>query len=434
MTVSDRLKKFDVMKDGELENLLISPELASLCTELTKLLSKKIASIPIWFEYSEEEQKELILNFLNTKLNEQFSEIKLTAPEKDRICSAFFNSVYGFGSLDFLISQENVSKIFVNSPQDIYMEVLGKIEKADVVIDENQFKSLIERLIKLSGKKSSVITFRFNNLLVTILNEPVCAAKLILKKVADINFDFGFFERRDILNSDISRFLQMLISDKKRILISSPLQCGKTAFVNSFINEIGSDSRIILFEEGALINSKHQGLTRFDVEGLTDKEQRDLITAALYYKPDFIFSDINDIAFNIEVSDLLGETSGFVSTVRANSVSEAISFYTSVLVSRLKCTEKLAKIQLAKDIDYIIQLQKNEEYFTIKSVATVSQNKAGTPILTEVLTFKSGEYRYKFDDLIIVEEEETPAEKNIQLNEETTKTRKFTFSSRLQGD
>ena len=57
---------------------IISPEIASLCSELTKALSQKIASIPIWFDYSKDEQQELIKNFLNSKLNEQFSEIKLT--------------------------------------------------------------------------------------------------------------------------------------------------------------------------------------------------------------------------------------------------------------------------------------------------------------------------------------------------------------------
>lgn len=429
MSVSERLKKFDIYINEEQETQPDTPELAALCSELNKALSKKIAAIPIWFNYTQEEQKELILNFLNTKLNEQFSEIKLTASEKERISREFFESIYGFGSLDFLIAQKEISKIFVNSPTDIYTEVLGCIEKADVTIDRRQFESLINNLTELSGKNSSVITFRFNNLLVTILKEPVCSEKLILKKVADTNFDFSFFERRDILTEDISKFLRTLLNSKKRILISSPVQCGKTAFLNSFINEIPNPARIMLFEEGALINTKNNSITRFDVEGLSEKERRDLITAALYYKPEFIFSDINNIGFNIEITDLAVENFGFVSTVRANSITEAVSFYTSVLVSRLKCTEKLAKIQLAKDIDYIIQLQKNDEYFNISSIVEVNANKAGTPVLNEVLTFKSGEYKYRLE----TSEKQKPADPapEIKPEEETTKPKNFSFSARF---
>lgn len=430
MALIDRLKQLDIYQKEEEESSSVSPELVAVCSELNKALSKKIATIPIWFDYSKDEQQDLILNFLNAKLNEQFSEIKLTPAEKERISGEFFNSVYGFGSLDFLISQKDVSKIFVNSPCEVYMEIRGNIERADVAIDEKQFCSLLSRLIEISGKNSSVITFRFNNLLVTVLREPVCSTKLILKKVADTNFDFGFFERRDILNEDITEFLRTILNNKKRILISSPVQCGKTAFVNAFINEADDSARMLLFEEGALINSNHGGLTRFDVECLSEKEQRDLITAALYYKPDFIFSDINNIAFNIEVSDLSAKNSGFISTVRANSVLEALSFYTSVLVSRLKCTEKLAKIQFAKDVDYIIQLQKNEEYFILNSIVSVSANKAGTPVLTELLTSKSGEYQYQFDsEQPVKTSTEQITEKKEDIASEQQK--RFSFSSRF---
>jgi len=432
LAITDRLKRFDMYSDDDNANF-VSPEIASLCSELTKALSQKIASIPIWFDYSKDEQQELIKNFLNSKLNEQFSEIKLTPAEKDRISTIFFTSVYGFGSLDFLISQKDVSKIFVNSPADIYVERNGEIEKTDVVIDKTQFDALLVRLFEMSGKTSSVITFRLNNLLVTMLREPVCSStKLILKKVSDTLFDFGYFERRDILDSNISEFLKSLIKSKKRVLISSPVQCGKTAFLNAFINETDEDARILLFEEGALINAKKSDINRFDVEDLTDKEQRDLITAALYYNPEYIFSDINDIGFNVEISELLNSQSGFISSVRANSPAEALSFYTSVLVSRLKCTEKLAKIRFAKDCDYIIQLDKNDEYFVIKAVVEISSNKAGTPVFTELLAFKSGEYKYNFHPKLKKAEEEQPKEAETPKAPDNIPTpKKITFKARF---
>ena len=439
MTLSERLKKFDMFpNDGDEFGEYVSPELVSLCEDLTKSLSKKIATIPIWFDYTEEEQKNLIQNFLNTKLNEQFSEIKLTTIEKDRITNMFFNNIYGFGSLDFLLARKDISKILVNSPDDIFIETNGEIEKTDVVIDSKQFDSLVLRLFEISGKTSPVLTFRLNNLLITIIREPVCETKLILKKVKDANFNLEYFERREIINNEILEFIKSIIPLNKKIIISAPAQCGKTSFLNALIQEIPENNRAILFEEGALINTNRSGILRFDIEDLTEREQQNLINAALYYKPDYIFSDINSIGFNIELSDLISENCAFFSTVRAKTVNEVISFYTSLLVSRLKCTEKLAKRQFAKEYDYIIQLEQNNEDFIIKSIVEITANKVGTPALRECLSYKSGKYKYNFEHYDTNDDEISPEDTPRKSDESNTTSidvadvrRKLKFSNRF---
>ena len=423
MAISDRLKKFNIDDIEITEEEDISPELFGLCEELTKELSKKIASIPIWFDYSKQEQQDLIAAFLNTQLSEQFNEIKLTTKEKERISNRFYESIYGFGSLDFLIAQKDITKIFVNSPLDIYVERKGEIEKTNVMIDGKQFSSLINWLLSLSKKDSSIVTFRFRNLLITVIREPVCKTKIILKKICDTLFNFEFFEYKNIFNQDISDFLRYLLDNQKRILVSAPAQCGKTSFINALINELENDIRITLFEEGGLINTNKLHLNRYDAGSLSDREQNHLITAALYYKPQYVFSDINNIGFNIEISDILNKDVGFVSTVRANSPVEALSFYTSVLVSRLKCTEKLAKTQFVKDFDYIIQLGKNEDLFILKSIYEVGTNKNGTAVLTEVLNNKAGNVTYKFEN-------KTKAENKASVSEDFP-PQNISFSARF---
>ncbi len=408
VSLSERFRKFDLLQEREENVDSTSPELVSLCTWLAKSLSKKISAIPIWFDYSRDEQRELILNFINTRLNEEFSEIKLTTPERERISKAFLNSVYGFGTLDFLIAQSKVSTVFVNSAEDILYEINGEILKSDIIMNKKQYESLIKRLCEMSGKDSPVVKFRYDSVLVTILKEPVCQKKLILKKVENTIFDFSYFEVRQVLNSDIAKFLRSALLAKKKILISSPVQSGKTAFLNSFLNEVPDDKRILLFEEGALINTDKTTVNRFDTEGLTEKEQQDLITAALYYKPDYVFSDINDVGFNIEISDLLSNTSGFVTSIRAESPVDALNLYTAVEAAKLKCTEKQGKLRFPKNFNYIIQLKKTDEYFVIQAIYEVSSNKAGTPVLTEKLSFKSGEYNYNLPNIEPPKQAEQP--------------------------
>ena len=64
VSLSERFRKFDLLQEREENVDSTSPELVSLCTWLAKSLSKKISAIPIWFDYSRDEQRELILNFI----------------------------------------------------------------------------------------------------------------------------------------------------------------------------------------------------------------------------------------------------------------------------------------------------------------------------------------------------------------------------------
>ena len=90
MTLKERLKKFDLLPViTEKHETSISPEVRTICNELSKLLSAKIALIPVWFEYSRDEQKELVLNFLNAKLNSDYAGTHLTDAEKDSIVAYF---------------------------------------------------------------------------------------------------------------------------------------------------------------------------------------------------------------------------------------------------------------------------------------------------------------------------------------------------------
>ncbi len=397
MALKDRLKKFDLLPEFE-EDFAdkISPELSTVCNELSKALSIKIASIPIWFEYSKDEQKGLILNFLNTRLNEEFSEIRLTSAEKDRISAVILNSIYGFGSLDFLIAQRGVNTIIVNSNENVLIELNGEIVKSDIVIDNNQLQMLIKRLAELAGKRSPVISFRFNDLMVTILAAPVCSQKLILRKLDGKSFNFGYFEEKQVLNADIAEFLQVSLMAGKKFLVSAPSGVGKTKFINAFLNEISEDKKVILFEECELINTSKSNVERFDISTLDEIEIRHLLKAALCYKSDYIFSDTNNIGFNIEVADQIDESCGFVAAVAAESPMDALNFYTAVQASRLKCTEKFAKVKFSKYFDYVIQLEKRDDDFIIKTILEVSSNRVGTPVLTEKLSFNSGVYKYDF--------------------------------------
>lgn len=394
MTLKERLKKFDLLPvvENTTEDVL-SPEILSLCKTLSKELSSKIAAIPVWFDYTQDEQRELILNFLKAKLSDYEGQRKLSEAEKDKISSYFINSVYGFGALDYLLAQKEVKSIFIKSSDNILINLNGDIVKSDVTIDKKHLQFLINRLKEYSNQDCSVINFRFNNLSVTIVLEPVCNPQLVLKKISDIKFNYEFLEKSQILNADIANFFKAAFSLGKHFLISASSGVGKTALLNAFINETEENVSKVVFENGNFIISDCE---HYNIENLTLSERIKLINAVVASKPKNIFSDLNEILFNLELADRLPQNTGFAACITAESPADAINFFTLAQTANYKCSDKYAKVKFTKYFDYIIQLEKSENFFVIKNIFEVTTNGAGTPELSERLSFSAGEYKYDF--------------------------------------
>lgn len=424
MTLKERLKKFDLLPViTEKPETSISPEVRTICNELSKLLSAKIALIPVWFEYSRDEQKELVLNFLNAKLNSDYAGTHLTDAEKDSIVAYFLSMNYGFGSLDFLIEQKEVSKIFVKAYDNIFVELNGEVVKADTILDERQFNSLIARLQELANKKSPICSFRFNNLFVTIVSEPVSSPQLILRKLSDVCYNFEILENKQILNQDIIGFFRSSLGFGKRFLVIAPGNSGKTVLLNAFVNEAQTQNGVLLFEECELINVENKLIDRFNVGDLTVQERNMLLNAVLAYKPSCVVSDVNDIGFGLELVEKLEQNASVVVSLEADSPNDAIKACIRKLMFMGGCDENSAKLKFAKAFDFIIQLEKTDDTFILKNIHEISA-KNSTVEFVERLSFASGNYKYDFPP-VVPPEQKSPSKNSLQPE------KKNLFSSRF---
>ena len=66
----------------------------------------------------------------------------LTLSEEDMpvLIENLYSSVIGFGPLEYLINQENVSTIFVNGENSVYIEIGGRILNTEMLLSEQQLK------------------------------------------------------------------------------------------------------------------------------------------------------------------------------------------------------------------------------------------------------------------------------------------------------
>ena len=426
MALKDRLKQFDLLPElDEERKTVMTPEIVSLCGEISSCLSAKIASIPVWFEYSEEEQKELILNFINVKIPEMIPNKILTEAEKEQIVAHFLNMVYGFGPLDFLIAKNEISAIIVDSFDRVYVNLNGDVIKSDVILDSRQYEALIEKLLTFAKVKGPVTSFRFGNLFVTIVTEPVSSNRLFIKKLSGKYFNFECLEEEQIFDKEISKFFKSLIASNSNILVSAPIQSGKTVFLNSILNELESDARAVLFEDNSLINIDNSFIERYCVGNISKSEKIKLIRTLLFAGDKFVFSDVDDVEFNCFLLKSMQVCEGFWATVCADSPDEAVSLFSKNLVrsSDYVCEPEQAA-KLLDNFDYVVQLEQYEKHFIVKSISALSLSTDGKLVLNKILSFDAGAYSYNFPQPTFV----TPLD---SINVSDVPVKKNTFSSRF---
>ena len=107
----------------------LSEEFSSVKEKLHSLLIEKVNSTPSWSSYTDDEQKELIRQFIEGQLNTNFRSIPLNRDERDKLVKEIIQEAKGFGPLDPLLEDPTISDILVNGAKKVYVEKDGKLYK-----------------------------------------------------------------------------------------------------------------------------------------------------------------------------------------------------------------------------------------------------------------------------------------------------------------
>lgn len=206
MALKDRLKNVNISTTPKIV------EETSFTEFIADALSQKVAAIPVWYDYDYSKQFELILNFLDNKLNSEFEDLSLSELEKKAIAEAFLKNNKGFGILDRILANDKVLSVTVNPLGSVYIETLNGYEKTDIVLTNKQFSDISKRF----SQSSAVVKTRQDNLLVTIIKPPVADNVLIIKKINDVLDDLSDLTECGILTSELEAFIRYLINSKKK--------------------------------------------------------------------------------------------------------------------------------------------------------------------------------------------------------------------------
>lgn len=385
-----------------------SSDFLNLKEQLHGLLVEKVNSTPTWINYDDEQQKELIKQFVENQLTNTFKSIPLNKMEKERLIKEIIQEAKGYGPLDPLLEDPSISDILVNGAKSVYVEKNGKLFKTSVTFKNNQhLKNIIERIVAKVGRrideKSPMVDARLSDgSRVNAIIPPLAldGPSLSIRKFKQ---DAGSLEsllKWGALTKEIAEVLSMAVQARLNVVISGGTGAGKTTLLNSLSAKIPNDERIITIEDSAELALQQEHVVRLEtrppnIEGSGQVNSRDLVINALRMRPDRI---IIGECRGAEALDMLQAMNtghdGSLTTLHANSPRDALSrLETMSMYSGIDLPEKNIKSQIASAINIIIQVNRLQDGSRkITSVSEITGMEGNVISMQEIFTFEQTGY------------------------------------------
>jgi len=204
---------------------------------------------------------------------------------------------FGFGPIDSLVKNQDVTEIVINGPEDIYFEKMGAFySHVDSFYSQATYESFVHLLCQLSQINYNYNIpcgdGRFENFRVHVISPPLTVnhPQITMRQHRNSPWSLEELQEIEFCTSEQLKLLKKSIKEQLNILVIGPTGVGKTACLNALLGAVSSKERVIAIEdtdELELPNSMSlKLLTRFDVNGqLKNYSQSDLIVQALRMRP-----------------------------------------------------------------------------------------------------------------------------------------------------
>ena len=347
----------------------------------------------------------LLEDYINDEIDKTLVGYDLSTLERGHIFNLIQNEIMGYGPITPLLEDNAITEIMVNAPNEIYVEIDGKIVKDETVsfINDKHIIRCIQRIVQPLGRTIDAANpmvdarlrdgSRLNAVIPPLsLKGPVLTIRKFSKKLENIDD----LLRRGSLTVNMARFLEACVNAKLNVIISGGTGTGKTTLLNILSGFLGEDERIITIEDAAELKlhqshviSLETRLTNYEGEG--EVTIRDLVRNSLRMRPDRII--VGEVrgkeAFDMMQAMNTGHE-GSLTTLHANNPIDAINrLETMILMNEMEIPVSAVRDYIENAIDIIIQIDRlSDGKRKITSISEVVGMKDGNISLKEIFTFK----------------------------------------------
>lgn len=322
------------------------------------------------------------------------------------IVQQVYSSIRGFGILDTIMNDDDITEVMVNGPDDIFIERKGKLEKLEQRFEsERRLEDIIQRIVGLAGREvnqaNPIVDTRLpDGSRVNVVLPPISlvGSVVTIRKFSKTPMTIDMLIKYGSLTQEIADILELLVKAKYNIFISGGTGSGKTTFLNALSNYIPHDERVITIEDSAELqivnidNLVSLETRNANASGAGQITIRDLIKSSLRMRPERIV--VGEVRGG-EALDMLQAMNtghdGSLSTGHANSVRDMLSrLETMVLQGAEGLPLAAIRQQIGSAVDIIVHLSRLRDH------------SRKTMEITEVLGVENGEIQlnplFKFEE------------------------------------
>jgi pilus assembly protein CpaF len=299
--------------------------------------------------------------------------VPLNFEERDTVVVQVLDEIFGLGPLEPLIKDPEISDILVNTYKQVYIERHGRLEKTDVMFqDDRHLLQVIDRIVSAVGRRiddsSPMVDARLpDGSRVNAIIRPLAldGPHLSIRKFRRDALSGDDLLRTESLTDPMLALLKAIVKARLNVLISGGTGAGKTTLLNILSSFIPASERIVTIEDSAELQLKQPHVVRLEtrpanIEGHGEVPQRMLLINALRMRPDRI---IMGECRGAEAVDMLQAMNtghdGSLTTLHANTPRDALSrLETMISMANLELPERAMRQQIASAINVVIQLSR----------------------------------------------------------------------------
>lgn len=343
--------------------------------------------------------------FVQKNILHMYEQTQLKLPDdlRKQIFEQVLNDLLGYGPIQSLLNDDQVTEIMVNGPKKVFVEKEGKLVKSNVTFDDDDHVvRIIDRIILPLGRHvdadSPTVDARLpDGSRVNAVVRPVAidGPSITIRKFRKDKLKVDDLVAFGSMTRSMADFLEACVKARFNIIISGGTGSGKTTLLNVMSGFIPENERIITIEDAAELQLQQDHVMRMETksanaEGLHAVTIRELVRNSLRMRPDRIV--VGEVRGG-EALDMLQAMNtghdGSLTTVHANTPRDAISrIETLVLMAGMDLPLKVVRQQISSAVDLIVQQTRLKDgQRKITAVTEVAGMEGEIIVLTDVFKF-----------------------------------------------
>ena len=331
------------------------------------------------------------------------SQLRLPDAARQQLVRDVLDEVLGFGPIQPLLDDPDISEVMVNGPKKVYVEKKGQLTKTPIVFENDKHVlKVIDKIILPLGRRvdadSPAVDARLpDGSRVNAIIPPVAldGPSITIRKFRKDKLGIQQLIEYGSMTENMAQFLRACVLARLNIVISGGTGSGKTTLLNVLSSYIPENERIVTVEDAAELQLQQEHVVRLETktastDGHGAMTIRDLVRNCLRMRPDRI---VVGECRGGEALDMLQAMNtghdGSLTTVHANSPRDALSrVETLVMMAGMDLPIKVVRQQIASAVDVIVQQSRLKDGSRkVTAITEVAGMEGDTVVLTDVFKF-----------------------------------------------